>query len=494
VENTPVLEEIRLVHEEKRSGVLSLTGRAGERVKIFFREGLIEAASSNLEAHRIGEYLLKEGLLEVHDKDVIESVAKRRKVTFGEAAVHKRLLNPSDVGAAARLQVLDLVQHVIRSEFAVDSFTGSLRSQYAPARLSFSQIQLELCRNSSAPFEVPEGMLLVLANGVDLSVFPWYPQELSILNEVRHPSTPDELAKRTGISPVNVKKILGVLNRLSVVNLVPASESVSECTALLPASEFAFDDLIPVVTDAVLHEKLEVARNDSSFTSEQFKNLKVRIRQANTEGPIKVITISSPDAQDGKSLVSANLAFSFALDPGRRVIVVDCDLRNPALNKYLGVRAEPGLLQHLGNGYLSPYCYVRRLENLYFLTAGGLAPNPIEILSMKKMKQLIEQLRQDFDTIIIDAPPYSPIADARIVTALSDALVLVVRQGKTPYSSIDHAFSAVDRNKLLGVVFNDVKPMLFHTYHKFSYYYGSDQQAVPKISKAGSGRRTYLEP
>jgi Mrp family chromosome partitioning ATPase len=153
------------------------------------------------------------------------------------------------------------------------------------------------------------------------------------------------------------------------------------------------------------------------------------------------------------------------------------------------------LLQHLGNGYLSPYCYVRRLENLYFLTAGGLAPNPIEILSMKKMKQLIEQLRQDFDTIIIDAPPYSPIADARIVTALSDALVLVVRHGKTSYSSIDHAFSAVDRNKLLGVVFNDVKPMLFHTYQKLGYYYGSaDQKAVPKTSKAGSGRRNYLEP
>jgi capsular exopolysaccharide synthesis family protein len=355
-------------------------------------------------------------------------------------------------------------------------------------------MQLELCRNSSAPLEVPDGMQLVLANGVDLSVFPWYPQELSILNEVRHPSTPDELAKRTGISKANVQKILGVLDLLGVVDLVAPSESASNTAVLVPASEFAFDDLIPVVTNAVLHEKLEVARNESSFTSEQFKNLKVRIRQANSDKPIKVITISSPDPQDGKSLISANLAFSFALDPGRRVIVIDCDLRNPALDKYLGVPPQPGLLQYLGNGNLSPYCYVRRLESLYFLTAGGFAPNPIEILSMKKMKQLIEQLRQDFDTIILDAPPYSPIADARIVTALSDALALVVRYGKTPYSSIDQAFSAVDRNKLLGVVFNDVKPMLFHTYQKFGYYYGSDQQAVPKVSKAKSGRRNYLEP
>ena len=494
MQNNLVLEEIRGVHAARRTGVLCLKGRNGERVEIFFREGIIDAASSNLEARRIGDYLLKERSLDARDMDTIQSEAKRRKIAFGEAAVQKKLLQPSDLGGAARSQVLDLVEHAVRNDFAVDSFTGSLRAQYAPARLSFSHMHLELCRSNSAPVEVPEGMLLVLADGVDLSVFPWYPQELSILFELRHPSATNELSKRTGISETNVKKIVGVLERLSVVELVPASESASNTAVLAPASEFAIDNLIPVVTNAVLHEKLEVARNESSFTSEQFKNLKVRIRQADSDKPVKVITISSPDPQDGKSLVSANLAFSFALDPGRRVVIVDCDLRNPGLDKYLGVPAEPGLLQHLLNGHLSPYCYVRRLENLYFLTAGGLAPNPIEILSMKKMKQLIEQLRQDFDTIILDAPPYSPIADARIVTALSDALVLVVRHGKTSYSSIDHAFSAIDRNKLMGVVFNDVKPMLFHTYYKFGYYYGENPQAVPSISKARSSRRNYLEP
>jgi capsular exopolysaccharide synthesis family protein len=279
------------------------------------------------------------------------------------------------------------------------------------------------------------------------------------------------------------------------MDVVSASDPASSTAVLAPAAEFALETLIPVVTNAVLHEKVEVARNETSFTSEQFKNLKVRIRQWESDTPVKVITISSPDPQDGKSLISTNLAFSFALDPGKRVVVVDCDLRNPALHKYLGVPSQPGLIQHVGNGNISPYCYVRRLENLYFLTAGGFAPNPIEILSMKKMRQLVEQLRQDFDTVILDAPPYSPIADARIVTALSDALVLVIRHGKTSYSSIDQAFTAVDRNKLLGVVFNDVKPMLFHTYQKFGYYYyGENQEDVPKISKGQSNHRNYLEP
>src|SRR5207244_1351194 len=96
------------------------------------------------------------------------------------------------------------------------------------------------------------------------------------------------------------------------------------------------------------------------------------------------------------------------------------------------------------------------------------------------MKQLIDSLQMDFDTIILDAPPYSPIADARVVTGLSDGLIMVVRRGKTSYSSADRAFKAVDRNKLLGVVFNDVKPMLFHTYNDFGHYsYGHKQRGVP---------------
>ena len=69
------------------------------------------------------------------------------------------------------------------------------------------------------------------------------------------------------------------------------------------------------------------------------------------------------------------------------------------------------------------------------MTAGGTASNPIEVLSMRKMKELIERLRISFDTIILDSPPYSPIADARVVTALSDGLLMVIRSGRTAYSS-----------------------------------------------------------
>src|SRR5205085_11786248 len=121
---------------------------------------------------------------------------------------------------------------------------------------------------------------------------------------------------------------------------------------------------------------------------------------------------------------------TMAMEPGHRTVIVDCDLRNPTLDRYLGVASSPGLLQHLSNGQLSPYCYMRRVGNLFFMTSGGVSENPIDLLSLRKMADLIGCLKKDFDTVILDAPPFSPIADARIVSGMSDGLIMVVRRGR----------------------------------------------------------------
>jgi capsular exopolysaccharide synthesis family protein len=269
-----------------------------------------------------------------------------------------------------------------------------------------------------------------------------------------------------------------------------AGAAIAENNAVVAKEEFSPQVLIPRVTNAVLDEKVEVACNEASFASEQFRTLKIQLRHAESKTPRKVFTVSSPDAGDGKSLVSVNLAFSFAEDPGCRILIMDCDLRRPMLNRYLGVSIEPGLLQYLSSSPLRPHCFMRRLNNLYFMTAGGIAPNAIEALSMRRMKELIEELRAQFDTIILDAPPYSPIADARVVTALSDGLIMVLRSGKTACSTTDRAFNMVDQKKLLGVVLNDVKAMPFQTYHYHDYYqYGGRRQVYPS-----NGPKNLLKP
>lgn len=490
-----ILEEIRRLHDTGQNGILALAGSGRERVDVFFRDGLIDAVSSNLEAYRLGNYLLKSGRFETRDLDTTQSEAKQERILFGEAVVRRRLLDEVEMAETVRDQGIELLEHVLGNDFSVDSFTVVFRSYSIPARISFPHLLLETCRNANELFEAVPGTKIVLSDTPDLAAYPWEPHELSVLAQLQTPNTFEGLVSATGTQQKALRKILAILSKLGVVEFVAPSDvdieqPIAGSAALVKSSEFAFEQLIPVVTNPVLSEKLTVARNESSFTSEQFRTLKVCIRQADHAAPLKVIAVSSPEPQDGKSLISANLAFSFAMDPGQRTIILDCDFRNASLQKYLGVLSEPGCLQYLTEGNLSPYCFVRRIQNLYFLTTGGMVRNPIEILSMQKMKQLIERLRKDFDTIILDCPPFTPIADARIVTEFSDALIMVLRRGRTSYTSTDRAFKSADRNKLLGVVFNDVQPMLFHTYHNFEYYgknptvYATVQKSAKKYLKS----------
>jgi capsular exopolysaccharide synthesis family protein len=296
--------------------------------------------------------------------------------------------------------------------------------------------------------------------------------ELAILGELDGAASIEILTQSTGIEEPTVRKILAVFSRLGIIEQVGDSTAESAPSSPIKKSEFAFERLVPFVSNAVFSEELEVVRNPSSFISEQFKTLKVRIRQDH-QNPPRVLTISSPEQRDGKSLVSANFALALAMDAGRRTVLVDCDLRSPSLDKYLGVVPEPGLIQHLSNGRFHAHCCMRRIGNLYFMTSGGISESPTEMLSLRKMKELIESLRKDFDTVILDAPPYSPIADAQIVSGLSDAVIMVIRSGKTSKSSIEQAFKVIDKKKLLGVVFNDVEPTLLNSYyHRYQYSYG----------------------
>jgi capsular exopolysaccharide synthesis family protein len=490
-----ILDEIRRLHEDKQTGVLSLTCATGEHLDIFFREGMIEAASSNTASRRLGDYLVEGGHVPARDLEAVHSEAKRQKIFFGEAIVRKNLADHAYVGAAARSQSMDLLERALTGSFSVNCFTPSLRSYFAPARISFQHMILELARNSARPFELDSETTFVANPSSDLSLFPWHPEEIFVLKELKHPSTFRGLLSSTGFDSHLLKKILSVLMTLGIVETGKDTDWQSESNLAVRKSEFAFEELIPVVADAMLNEKLDIARNESSVTSEQFRNLKVQLRESDSQTLLKVFTVSSPEAEDGKSFISINLAFSFSRDPGRRVILLDCDFRGPSVDTYLGVPPQPGILQYLENPTLGPYCFVRRIENLYFMTTGGVATNPIEILSMKKMKQLIDQLRNDFDTIILDAPPYSPIADARVVTGLSDALIMVLRHGKTSYAATDQAFKVVDRNKLVGVVFNDVKPTIFRSYANNGYYQPRKKELVYAIPDSNTkGPKTYLEP
>ena len=494
----PLLEKIRQFQDKSYSGSVFLHWEE-EVVRLFFREGLIDAISSNLDQHRLGQYLLGEGILDSKKLETLLASSRRKQMSLGESAVRRKLLDVTELGELIRRQAFQLFKHAMEKDFNVEAVEASLRFFYMPVRLDVESLALELARSKPGTFELPPDLLVHLRNGRGFSHLPWYPREISVLGHLKSPRTLHNLASETGFEPNHLLKILDVFDALEMIEILPTpdvdGQKDGEASAVAWRDGFFLEHFVPQVRSPAVSDKLELFKEETSFVGEQFKTLKVFLRGVQSERRVKVITISSPDTQDGKSLVTANLALCFSKDPGQRVIVVDCDLRNPTLDKLFGIPLEPGLTAYLESVQLRPYCYMRRLQNLYLMTAGGLPSNPVEMLSLRKMEELMDYLRGEFDTVIIDSPPYASIPDARVLTKLADALVMIVRRRKTTCGSIEQALSVSDRKKLVGFVFNDVKPMLFHTRYNNNYYHYGSNRPYPHTSlrKVRSRPKTYCD-
>lgn len=486
-----LLEQIQYLHDDKETGTLVL-GLDDAVVEVHFEDGLISAVSSDNPRYQLGKFLARGGFApETGIGDLIAEARKRGKL-LGEVAVGRQLLDENELLDILQDQAIQLLSHALQNNFEMRDFTRSSGSLYLPVRMSLAQLALELARKNLSPFKLDAHKCVVLQNGHDLSDLSWYPQELSVLSELKSPKTLQELALATGLEYARLSRILSVLDALHLI--VAVETPPAETTAVTRREGLPLDSLVPEIRNPRLNEKLEVSHNESSFVSEQFKTLKIRIGELAAARPIKVIAVSSPDKEDGKSLTCANLALCFSQDPGRRVLLMDCDLRKPSLHKYFGISLEPGLHGYLGTDNLQPYCYMRRIDRLFILTAGGTAYNPVELLSHEKMRRLIECVSRDFDTVIIDSPPLAPISDAQILAGLSDGLLVVVRSARTTYSSLERAFRNLDRQKFLGVVLNDVKPRLFHTRYDYKYYHYKSRDIYPYgKSRTRIRPKTYLE-
>jgi capsular exopolysaccharide synthesis family protein len=467
IEN-PIVDTIRQIYSDHRTGCLRLE-KDGNQIIINFGDGFINAASSTITPLQMGRLFAGKNIMPLAAVPKLIQYARRKRILMGNAAVQCKLLDDAELRETIHEQIVGALSHAIANEFAERPFEDSHLDIYLPARLDPDSLVLKLARANLTPMQLAPNSLLCLSNGKPLSHYPWFPQELSVLGCLKTPCSLQDLAMATGIEYSRLGKILCVFNSMDLIRQIDAVPA--ESTALIKREGFPFEHLTPEIGNTALDIKLETLHNPSSFISEQFKTLKVRLAEAAARSPLRVIAISSPHMGDGKSLVCANLGISLSRDGGRRVVVVDCDLRNPSLHTMFGASIEPGLLGYLEANTLPAYCYLRRLDKLFVMTAGGFAANPIELLSNARMQELISYLKSEFDVVILDCPPFGLISDAQILTGLSDGFLLVVRCGKTTYGTMEKALGILDRSKLVGLIFNDVKPMMFNTQYPYKYYY-----------------------
>jgi polysaccharide biosynthesis transport protein len=201
---------------------------------------------------------------------------------------------------------------------------------------------------------------------------------------------------------------------------------------------------------------------DTPFTTagEALKYLRAAVRLSSIDNPIKVVLITSSVSAEGKSMVAANLAASLAED-GFNTLVIDADLRKPSQNAYFRVpREQAGLTEILTNQIIYKDTLIKsEVDRLTLIPAGGLAPNPAELVGSKKFGEFVDHMRKEYDYVIIDSPPVLAVADSLLISQLCDGVIFIARCGLSQKRYIKKAVAKLQKSgaKVLGAVFNGVK-------------------------------------
>ena len=206
--------------------------------------------------------------------------------------------------------------------------------------------------------------------------------------------------------------------------------------------------------DKTLHTHLE-------FTAiEQYKLVRANLDFTLPEGEkCPVIGVTSPMKGEGKSTTSVNLSYVFA-EKGRKVLLIDADLRRPSIAKKLDIENSPGLADLLrGSDVQLSQFKSHMLDNWFILPAGDVPPNPSELLGSSRMKNLLNQLREIFDYIIIDLPPVNIVSDAISISRLITGMIVVIREEHTDKRELDRCFRQLKLSNVnvLGCVMNQAK-------------------------------------
>lgn len=218
--------------------------------------------------------------------------------------------------------------------------------------------------------------------------------------------------------------------------------------------------------------------------SEEFRTLRTRLLQMREKLPLQTLLVTSALPSEGKTFVAANLAQSFAQQAGRRVLLIDCDLRLSRLHVLFGSAPIPGLAEFLRSEVEASSILQRGAHDNFYLIPGGSAPpDPIELLGNGRLKGLLQRLAPLFDWIIVDSPPCVPLSDASMLSDLCDGVLMVVKAGKTPYDVAQKASALFRERHLLGVVMNHVQPQT--AYSAYYYQAGEPVKADKESSSTG---------
>ncbi len=245
--------------------------------------------------------------------------------------------------------------------------------------------------------------------------------------------------------------------------------------AIIPSIDFKKE-----VGGSVGNPQIVVHHNPKSTTAEAFRSLRTAILFSFPENPLKSFVVTSFMPQEGKSLIAANTALIMAY-AGDKVLLVDADLRRPALHHFFNLPNEKGLTNMIVGTSDAPGPHVLN-GHLSVITSGPIPPNPSELLGSQKFVDLIDGFKGDYDKIVIDSPPINSVTDALVVSkSLGSGVIFVVHGGVTTKEMAQHAREMLEgiNARVLGAVLNNVRvdKSGYYRYHRYyDRYYGDDRK------------------
>jgi polysaccharide biosynthesis transport protein len=238
-------------------------------------------------------------------------------------------------------------------------------------------------------------------------------------------------------------------------------------------------------------QRLLTSEKGGGSLLESYRVLRSNVRFAAVGEPLNSIMVTSTAPGEGKSMTSCNLAIAMALD-GKRVILVDADLRRPTVHEKFGMRNTPGLTNVLvGALPLDKALQDTEIENLQILASGPIPPNPAELLNSNAMIQVQEQLKQRAEVVIFDSPPCLSVADAQVMSSTVDGVIYVVQLGSTKKSALRHGHELLRQAqaRVLGIVYNKLQVDNRRSDYYYGYYSYYHKAELP--SKAnGNGKKS----
>lgn len=244
--------------------------------------------------------------------------------------------------------------------------------------------------------------------------------------------------------------VLAALGRDRIDNRIWDESDIGALTALgtIPFDKSAEKTRSPLIADWL----------EGTPRTEAFRQLRTALQFVDVDHPMRLITVTSSTAAEGKTGVSSNLAVVFA-EAGHRVLLIDADLRRPAVAHYFGIDGSVGLTNVLaGQVQVDEAIHAWGHRQMSVLPSGSTPPNPSELLGSERMVRLLADLKEQYDVIIVDTPPLLPVTDAALMAANSDGVLLLARHGKTRRNELERTAQAligVDA-KIIGVVLNRV--------------------------------------